>query len=90
VIRDWFQEYQTAVEKYGIQPHDTYNVDETGFRVGVGRRQWIITREISRRVTVGNSTNRESLTVCEAISGDGWALPPMIIVSAVIVTPYIV
>jgi hypothetical protein len=84
VIRDWFQEYQTAVEKYGIQPHDTYNIDETVFRVGVGRGQWIITREISRRVTVGNSTNCESLTVCEAISGDGWALPPMIIISAVI------
>jgi hypothetical protein len=29
VIHDWFQKYQMAVEKYRIQLHDTYNIDET-------------------------------------------------------------
>ena len=58
---------------------DRYNFDETGFRIGVGRDQWIVTMDPNRQAYLGSSTNRELVTSCEAISGDGYVLPPMLI-----------
>jgi hypothetical protein len=37
VLRGWFEKYHKVVTEYGILPGDISNVDETGFRVGVGR-----------------------------------------------------
>jgi hypothetical protein len=79
----WFAEFKEVCDKYGIQHRDIYNFDETGFRIGIGKDQWIITRDPSRDSYPGSSTNRELITVCETISADGDALPPMVILSAV-------
>ena len=79
VLQNWFRRYQAIVEEKGIQRADIYNFDETGFRIGIGRDQWVVTREAKRPLTLGSSSNRESVTVIEAISGDGGVLPPMII-----------
>jgi len=67
------------VEEKGIQRADIYNFDETGFRMGIWRDQWVVTREAKRPLTLGSSSNPESVTVIEAISGDGGVLLPMII-----------
>ena len=61
-----------------------YNFDETGFCIGIGKDQWIITRDPNRQAYLVSSTNRELVSVCETISADGAALPPMIIVPGVI------
>ena len=83
-IRHWFEKYLQVCQQYNIQPGALYNFDETGFRIGIGRNQWIITRDPSRQAYLPTLTNRELVTVCEAISGDGAVLPPMIIVPGVI------
>jgi len=83
-IRSWFEKYKLVCEQYRIQTTDTYNFDETGFRIGIGRDQWIMTRDPNSQSYLGSSTNREPVTVCEIISGDGSVLPPMIIVSGII------
>ena len=36
-ILDCFSRYEKVCDKYGIQPRDQYNFDETGFRIGIGR-----------------------------------------------------
>jgi len=87
-ILDWFTRYQGVCEKYGIQPCDQYNFDETGFRIGIGHDQWIITRDPNRQAYLGSSTSRELTTVCETISADGHVLPPMIIVPGIIHQEY--
>ena len=38
-IRSWFEKYKLVCEQYRIQTTDTYNFDETGFRIGIGRDQ---------------------------------------------------
>ena len=58
--------------------------DETGFRIGGGKNQWIVTRDPSREMCLGSCTNRDFVTICEAISGDGTVLPPMAILSGVL------
>ena len=83
-IRAWFEKYQTVCNDHNIQACDQYNFAETGFRIGIGRDQWIITRDPNRQAYLGSSTNRELVSVCETISGDGVALPPMIIIPGVI------
>ena len=57
----------------GIEPQNQYNIDEIGFRIGIGKNQWIVTRELDRAklMTIGSSTNRDLITVCETISPDG-------------------
>jgi len=71
-------------QQYNIQSGDIYNFDETGFCISIGHDQWIITRDPTCPVYLGSMTNRELVTVCETIRGDGAVLPPMIIVPGVI------
>ncbi|KAJ5543815.1 hypothetical protein N7513_003398 [Penicillium frequentans] len=44
--------------------------------------QWIITRDPRRKIVAGNRTNREYVTVVEAVSTDGFSTPPLIILNA--------
>jgi hypothetical protein len=83
-IRTWFENYHAVCNQYNIQVADTYNFDESGFRIGIGHDQWIITRDPNREAYLGSSTNRDLVTVCETISGDGCFLPPMVIIPGVI------
>jgi hypothetical protein len=82
VIRRWFGSYIDTINQYGIASEDIYNFDETGFQIGIGRDQWIITREPRRKILSGTTTNRESITVIEAVSTNGFVIPPVIIFSA--------
>ena len=83
-IRERLQKFETICDESEIPPQDIYNFDESGFRIGVGRNQWIITRIFDRTLSLGSNTNRESVTVCETISGDGCVLPPVVILSGAI------
>jgi hypothetical protein len=66
--------------QYEIQIADTYNYDETGIRIGIGKKEKVITISIAgSRITAGKDTNRESATVGETISGDGSFILPIII-----------
>jgi hypothetical protein len=82
VAREWFDSYQETIAQYGITTDDIWNFDETGFNIGVGRDQWIITREPKRQISGGFSTNREYATVIEAISATGATIAPVVILSA--------
>ena len=83
-IRAWFEKYLAVCKQYNIEEGDKYNFDETGICIGIGHDQWIITRDPTRQSCLGSSTNRELVSVCETISGDGIALPPMVIVPGII------
>ena len=55
-------------------------MDETGFRIGVGKDQLLVTRRRKVRY-FGLPTNRESATAIEAISTGGAYLPAFLILS---------
>ena len=82
-ILDWFRRFRRLCEEKGILLKDIYNFDETGFRVGVGRDQWIITLDPARQSYSPSTTSRELVTSCEVISGDGHVLPPMVILPGI-------
>lgn len=77
-----FKEYRALRAEYDILDEDTWNMDETGFRIGVGRPQYIITRDKHRKLTIADPENREFLTSVEAVNAAGGTMPPYIIMSA--------
>lgn len=75
----WFEELRLVIEEHGVLEGDTYNYDETGVRLGVGKKEKVVVSTSRARVESGTTTNRESCTVGECISGDGFVMPPLII-----------
>lgn len=67
------------MDALAIQPSDLYNMDETGFRIGVAGSQWIITLSPDRESYLASSEERELVTDIEAVSADGSYLPNMLI-----------
>jgi hypothetical protein len=80
LLNDWFDRVERVMLEKGILWDDVYNFDETGFLMGVGATEKVITASArnGRAVTV-HSGNREWVTVIEAINAKGWALKPLII-----------
>lgn len=81
-IKVFFKRWKAVLDKYAIKPADIYNFDETGFRIGIGRHQKIITRDLKAKSYIKSSTNRDYVTVIETISADSSTIPPMIILNA--------
>ena len=81
-----FVAFNEAIINHGVQTADLYNVDESGFQLGMGRAQKVILNKLLKsgqnKDTIPNSANRESLTVVECISADGVVLAPLVIFAA--------
>ena len=43
-VNEYFNKLQIIIQEGGILPDDTYNMDETGFRIRMGKDQLIVTR----------------------------------------------
>nr|AAK01300.1 putative transposase [Pyricularia grisea] len=80
-LNAWFQLVANMRAKYGIQDCDMYNFDETGFMMGQICAGMVVTgserRGRRKKVQPGN---REWATAICCISGDGYDIPPYIIV----------
>ena len=55
-IGAFFKRLAAVLKQYGIQWQDIWNVDETGFRVGVGGLQWILTMVLDRDAHLASET----------------------------------
>ncbi|KAI9039381.1 DNA-binding domain-containing protein [Aspergillus affinis] len=77
-LEDWYRRLQSVIAVHGILDNDIWNFDETGFQIGIGKDQWIITRDHTKTY-LGLNSNREYVTVVEAISAAGDLCPPFII-----------
>ncbi|KAK7178185.1 transposase [Paraphaeosphaeria sporulosa] len=78
-----FTELKKVMYTYGITASDTYKMDETGFRIGVGGSQWIVTMEVNRPQVSASDTSRDYITSIKAISSDGDVFDPMLSVQGV-------
>ena len=79
-IQKWFDGFIKIVSDYGIDSADIWNFDETGFRIGIGKDQWIITYEPNRRHFMAAPDNRESMTVIESVNAIGDVIAPMLVI----------
>jgi hypothetical protein len=79
-IRKWFDGFIKIILDYGINPADIWNFDETGFRIGIGKDQWIITYEPNRRHFMAAPDNRETMTAIESVNAIGDVIAPMLVI----------
>jgi hypothetical protein len=81
VINEWFRLVSNMRAKYGILDCDFYNFDETGFMMGMICPSMVVTRSDrrgkSKQVQPGN---REWATAITCVSGDGFDVPPFLLV----------
>ncbi|KAH9203900.1 hypothetical protein DL95DRAFT_237495, partial [Leptodontidium sp. 2 PMI_412] len=70
-LAEHFLEFYDTMIKYGLTAADLYNMDETGFRIGVCAGRIVITFLNTKAVYLADPDNRESLTAVETICGDG-------------------
>ncbi|KAF6814462.1 transposase [Colletotrichum sojae] len=79
-VQKYFQQLQQTVQEYGVQHTDIWNMDETGFRIGVGKDQMITTRRKTAHY-FALPENRESATAIEAISAAGSVIPAFLVLA---------
>ena len=68
-LQEWFEKYKTECEKHEVLPEDIWNMNETGFRIRIGRDQLVITKQ-QKQLYLNVSSNRESATAIEFISDE--------------------
>lgn len=75
-------EYEVKIRYHGVT--DLYNVDETGFMMGMIVPSMVVTRsEKIGRAKAVQPGNREWATVIQGVCADGWCVPPFIVVKGV-------
>ena len=79
VIDSWFDRLEIQLRINKIQPENLYNFDETGFRIGQGKREKVITAYPDDAIHIPSDSSRISVTVVECIAAKGWVMPPFII-----------
>jgi hypothetical protein len=81
-MEGWFEKLHAVIQKHGITPENIWNMDETGFRIGTSKSQYVLTEQPEKSHFLPIANNRESLTVVEAVSAGGIAIPAMLVVTA--------
>ena len=83
IIQHHFDLFRKQRDEYSILPEDTWNMDETGYRIGISKADWAVVTNPTKRVFSSSPENRESATSIEAINATGLAIPPIIILQGI-------
>ncbi|XP_044717871.1 tc5 transposase DNA-binding domain-containing protein [Hirsutella rhossiliensis] len=70
-VIEWYKKLHAVMQSEGIVEDDIWNMDETGFRIGVGKDQLVVTKR-KKAHYFGTPGNRESATAIECISAARW------------------
>lgn len=93
ILDKWFAEFKRILEEYGIDPENTYNMNDTGFNIqrvlfmlifigfSIGTRGagCVIVSSSEKQAYRLQPGRQEWVTVIECICGDGTAISPLII-----------
>jgi hypothetical protein len=78
-LTGWFAGLKETIEVNNIEVRDTYNYDETGVRLGIGKKEKVIMEATRGRIKSGTTTTRKSCILGECISTDGDIAPPLLV-----------
>ena len=77
--RDYFEKLCAVIDEFEVSPENTYNIDETGFNIGVAKdRNVIMDGTVSTRYQA-QSGRQEWVTSVDCICADGSSIPHLII-----------
>lgn len=78
-LDNWFTVFQTTILEHNIQPQDVYNMDETGFSIGMIQASRVIVNSNMQSQYQAQPGRQEWISVVECITADGTSIPPFII-----------
>ncbi len=78
-IQAHFHRFQDAQRQYSVKPENTWNMDETGWRVGCLGRRVVFTFPEVTAVYIADPDTRETVTGIEAINAIGDATSALLI-----------
>ena len=81
VITEWFHKLEGTLKLYKLGPRNIYNIDETGFQIGQGKSQRVVTNHKNPKKVISTGGIAETVTGVECIAADGWVMPPMILLA---------
>ena len=79
VIATWYRDYAKVVDRLAVGPADIWNIDHTGFQVGIGGGETIICPKHMKKADLPAQLNRQHVTVIETASAVGETIEPMVV-----------
>ena len=80
IIIEWFEKYMELVLQHDINPKSIWNIDETGFRIGILGGEKVIVPRAVKQLYTPSPENRISITIIEAVSTAGQSIAPILVV----------
>lgn len=78
-IEMWFNNLSNMIQEFGVGPENLWNFDETGFVIGQGKKEAVVTAHIRSAKRIASNSSRESITIVECVNAEGKVIPPLII-----------
>ena len=75
----WFDELQKTIKEKNIRVEDLYNMDETGFAIGVVERSYVVVNKESKKRYQAQPGRQEWASVVECVCANGESIAPFII-----------
>ena len=79
-VTEWFEKYFRFIWDRNIQPESIWNMDETGFRIGIPGGERVIVPRAVKELYTPSPENCTSITVIETVSAGGKVIPPVLII----------
>ncbi|KFY86473.1 hypothetical protein V500_07602 [Pseudogymnoascus sp. VKM F-4518 (FW-2643)] len=79
-IIKWFKEYTELILQRSINLESIWNMDETGFRVGIPGGERVMVPRAVKQLYTPSPENRISITIIEAVSARGQEIAPVLVV----------
>ena len=76
-----YQHFQRVRIELGITDEDIWNMDETGFRIGVEKAQYVVSTHATKQLRINDPDNRDYITSAECISGSEVSMALFIILN---------
>ncbi|KFY10587.1 hypothetical protein V492_04923 [Pseudogymnoascus sp. VKM F-4246] len=79
-ITEWFEKYFEFIHSHNIPPESIWNMDETGFRIGIPGGERVIVPRAAKELYTPSPENRTSITILETVSAVGKVIPPVLVI----------
>ena len=82
-MSDYFEKIERVTREKGITELDIWNMDETGFLIGYGKAQLVVTMDSNKPLRMIDPDNCDYITSIECIGSAGETIPLILLVSGV-------
>jgi hypothetical protein len=78
LLTAWYERFEMFVRSNKLEPRQIYNFDETGYQIGQGQSEKVLSK--SPTAYLPNGGVSEGITGIECIAIDGWTMSPWFLV----------